>query len=166
VCANTLNAALRSATSRVTIRHTKSVHDNLKKAHTILGITNSLSEELSGIFNQMAKIRITDKQLLDYIETVVLGDTLERMIQKDDTFEISTRASNILGNVTKYAFEHPTQQLEAVKGTVYGAYNAITGYYQNVKSYKNEEERMKSITMGNGYDTGQKALNLAYAFVK
>jgi phage/plasmid-like protein (TIGR03299 family) len=164
VCNNTLNAALRSNASRVTIRHTKSVHDNLKKAHTILGITNALSEELASIYNNMTKVRITDKQLLDYIETVVLGDTLERMVQKDDKFEVSTRSSNIMTNMTKYAYEHPTQLLETTKGTAWGAYNAVTGYYQNVKSYKGEEEKMSTLLMGSTYDTMQKSFVLAQSF--
>jgi len=164
VCNNTLNAALRSSASRVTIRHTKSVHDNLKKAHTILGITNALSEELAGIYNNMAKVRITDKQLTDYIETVVLGDTLERMIKKDEDFELSTRSANIVNNMVKYAHEHPTQQFETTKGTAWGAYQAVTGYYQNVKSYKGEEEKMSTLLMGSTYDTMQKSFVLATQF--
>jgi phage/plasmid-like protein (TIGR03299 family) len=164
VCNNTLNAALRSNAARVTIRHTKSVHDNLKKAHTVLGITNRLSEELTAIYNNMAKVRITDKQLMDYIETVVLGDTLERMMNKDDKFELSTRSSNIMGNITKYAYEHPTQQLETTKGTAWGAYQAITGYYSNVKDYKNDEAKMSSLLMGSTYDIMQKSLVLATQF--
>jgi len=164
VCNNTLNAALRSNAARVTIRHTKSVHDNLKKAHTVLGITNRLSEELTAIYNNMAKVRITDKQLMDYIETVVLGDTLERMVKKDEKFELSTRSSNIMGNITKYAYEHPTQQLETTKGTAWGAYQAITGYYSNVKDYKNDEAKMSSLLMGSTYDIMQKSLVLATQF--
>jgi len=164
VCNNTLNAALKSNASRVTIRHTKSVHDNLKKAHTILGITNKLSEELAGIYNNMAKVRITDKQLTDYIETVVLGDTLERMLQKDDKFDLSTRTSNVMANMVKYAYEHPTQQLATTKGTAWGAYQAVTGYYQNIKSYKGEEEKMSTLLMGSTYDTMQKSFVLATQF--
>ena len=164
VCNNTLNAALKSNASRVTIRHTKSVHDNLKKAHVILGITNKLSEELAGIFNNMAKVRITDKQLMDYIETVVLGDTLERMMKKDEKFELSTRSSNIMANMTKYAYEHPTQQLATTKGTAFGAYQAVTGYYSNIKSYKDAEAKMSTLLMGSTYDTMQKSLVLATQF--
>jgi phage/plasmid-like protein (TIGR03299 family) len=164
VCNNTLNAALKSNASRVTIRHTKSVHDNLKKAHTILGITNKLSEELAGIYNNMAKVRITDKQLTDYIETVVLGDTLERMLKKDDTFDLSTRTSNVMANMVKYAYEHPTQQLATTKGTAWGAYQAVTGYYQNIKTYKGEEEKMSTLLMGSTYDTMQKSFVLATQF--
>jgi phage/plasmid-like protein (TIGR03299 family) len=164
VCNNTLNAALNSNAARVTIRHTKSAHENLKKAHKVLGIANALSAELEVIFNDMAKVRITDKQLREYIETVVLGNTVERMLKADDQFDLSTRSGNIINAIENYAFNHETQQLETTKGTAFGAYQAITGYYQNVKSYGSNEDKMETILLGNSYQKMQGALVLATQF--
>lgn len=166
VCNNTLNAALKSNAARVSIRHTKAVHNSLKEAHKVLGIANALTEELTGIFNQMSQIKISDKQLREYIETVVLGDTLERLMTKDEekAFDLSTRSANIIADITGYAYNNPTQLLETTKGTAWGAYNAITGYYSNVKDYKNDEAKMSTLLMGNTYDTMQKAFVLAQTF--
>lgn len=38
--------------------------------------------------------------------------------------------------------------MDTTKGTLFGAYNAVTGYYQNVRNYKNDEAKLQSIVMG------------------
>jgi hypothetical protein len=53
-----------------------------------------------------------------------------------------------VSNVVEYAFASPTQQQETTKGTLFGAYNAITGYFQNVRAYKNAEVKLKSLFLG------------------
>jgi 16S rRNA C1402 N4-methylase RsmH len=40
---------------------------------------------------------------------------------------------------------NPTQQQETTRGTLFGAYNAVTGYFQNVRIYKNNEAKLKSV---------------------
>ena len=48
---------------------------------------------------------------------------------------------------------------------VFGAYNAITGYFQNVRSYKNDEAKLKSLLFGGtGQLRTQKAFNLCEDF--
>jgi hypothetical protein len=44
-------------------------------------------------------------------------------------------------SVYEYAMTSPSQQTETTKGTVFGAYNAITGYFQNVRSYKHVKRK-------------------------
>ncbi|MFI5137719.1 MAG: DUF932 domain-containing protein, partial [Sphingobacteriales bacterium] len=60
VCENTLNAAIRNHSNSIKIRHTVSANDRLKQAHTLLGITNQLANELEAVFNNWSRIRITD----------------------------------------------------------------------------------------------------------
>jgi hypothetical protein len=52
------------------------------------------------------------------------------------------------------------------KERCFGAYNAITGYFQNVMHYKNDEAKLKSILFGNGFNKTQTAFNLCRAFEK
>ena len=42
----------------------------------------------------------------------------------------------------------PTQQMETTAGTLFGAYNAVTGYYQNVRNFKDGDAKFKSIMDG------------------
>jgi hypothetical protein len=74
--------------------------------------------------------------------------------------------SNMIGNVLEYAQTSPTQQGTTTKGTVFGAYNAVTGYFQNVRNYKDEESKFKSILSGTGLVRTQTAFNLCTDFVK
>lgn len=154
VCNNTLTAALKSATNKVTIRHTKSAHNNLKIAHKVLGITNQLSEELTDIFGAMSKTRLTNKGLDLFIE-----NSLD--LDRDETGNLSTRASNIKDLVLEYSEIGAGQQLETTKGTLWGAYNAVTGYLSNVKDYKVDDKKMQSIIDGQDYKTNSRSLELA-----
>ena len=46
---------------------------------------------------------------------------------------------NMCDSVYEYSMTSPIQQTETTKGTVFGAYNAITGYFQNVRNYKKKK---------------------------
>jgi len=68
-------------------------------------------------------------------------------------------------NVYGYTQSAPSQQTDTTNGTVFGAYNAITGYFQNVRIYKNEEAKLKSLLLGGtGQLRTQKAFHLCEDF--
>lgn len=165
VCQNTLNAALRSATNVVRIRHTATAQDKLKEAHRIMGIANKLSEELDGIFNQWAKVRITDKEVLKLVQQA-LAPSKEVLKAVQTGGELSAVFSNMCNDAFMYAMTAPTQQTETTKGTLFGAYNAVTGYYQNVRQFKDEESKLESILFGTALQRTQAAFNLCSAFAK
>ena len=62
--------------------------------------------------------------------------------------ELSTCYTNMCDSVYEYAMSSPSQQTETTKGTVFGAYNSVTGYFQNLRSYKNGEAKIKSLLFG------------------
>ena len=161
VCNNTLNVALSNCTNTVKIRHTTNVQDRLKEAHKVMGITNRLTSELNEIFNQWAKIRITDSEVKKLIQlAMVPSKEVLQSIQEGKDDNLSTCFKNICDNAFEYAMVNPSQQMDTTKGTLFGAYNAITGYYQNVRKYKNEEAKFKSIMYGTGQLRTQKAFDL------
>ena len=60
---------------------------------------------------------------------------------------------------------NPSQQQETTKGTLPGAYNAVTGYCQNVRTYKDDEAKLKSLFYGGtAQQRSQKAFNLCSNF--
>ena len=149
VCQNTLNAALYNSTNTIKIRHTVGVQDRLKEAHKVMGISNKLADELDTIFNQWAKVRITDTEVMQLVkQEMAPSKVVLKNIEKGE--ELSTAFTNICDNAFHYAMSSPTQQTETTKGTLFGAYNAITGYFQNVKEYKDDEVKLKSIMFGTG----------------
>jgi phage/plasmid-like protein (TIGR03299 family) len=167
VCQNTLNAALKNHINCIKIRHTASAADRLKQAHKLLGITNQLANELEEVFNHWSKIRITDRAVKRLVQLAMAPnrETLQ-YLQNGNTDELSTVFNNMVSSITEYALTSPTQQEATTKGTLFGAYNAVTGYFQNVRSYKDEESKLKSIMFGTGLQRSQTAFNLCEEYTK
>jgi hypothetical protein len=88
-------------------------------------------------------------------------------IENGELDELSTCFKNMCDDVYEYNMSSPTQQTATTKGTVFGAYNAITGYFQNVRNYKDDEAKMKSLLYGGTAQLRtQKAFQLCESFVK
>lgn len=167
VCANTLGAALRNCSNSIKIRHTQSAQERLKDAHKVMGISNLLSTQLEAIFNQWAKVRITDNKVKKLIQlAMVPNKEVLRNLQTGSLDELSSCFNNICDTAYEYAMTSPTQQTITTKGTLFGAYNAITGYFQNVRNYKNDEAKFKSIMDGTGKLRTQTAFDLCTDFVQ
>lgn len=168
VCQNTLNAALGKMTNTVRIRHTANAQKRLSDAHKVMGLADTFGNQLEDIFNRWAKVSITDKQVKKLIRMALCPNkqTLETL-KKGDEDGLSTLFKNTCEDAFAYAMACDTQQMETTKGTVFGAYNAVTGYYQNVRSYKSDEDKVKSILLGGtAQSRGQKAFDLCSAFEK
>lgn len=168
VCANTLNAAMKNMTNVVKIRHTSNAVERLRTAHKVMGIANKFSDEVGEIFNHWAKKPITDPQLRKLIEIAmapnreVLGNIRDGKVNA-----LSTQFTNIVDDVYEYALSNPTQQLPTTMGTVFGAYNAVTGYFQNVRKFQDDEAKVKSILLGGTAQLrAQTTFNLCADFAK
>lgn len=167
VCANTLNAALRNHTNCIKIRHTASAADKLKEAHKMLQISNQLSDELGAIYNRWSRVRITDKEVKKLIQ-LAMAPSREALtlVQQGADDELASHFNNMVDSVFQYAMLSPTQLEETTKGTVFGAYNAVTGYFQNVRNFKSDEAKLKSIMYGVGLQRSQSAFNLCHEFTQ
>jgi hypothetical protein len=124
--------------------------------------------QLEAIFNQWATIRITDPEIKKLIQmALVPNKEVLKNIQYGKQDELSTCFKNMADNAFEYAMTNHTQLLETTKGTLFGAYNAVTGYFQNVRTYKNDEAKLKSLLLGGtGQIRTQKAFNLCADFEK
>jgi phage/plasmid-like protein (TIGR03299 family) len=149
VCQNTLNAAFKNCSNAVKIRHTSNAKERLEQAHKVMDISYKLSEYLDHAFNQWSKVRITDKQVRKLIQlAMVPNKEALQNLQAGKEDELSTAYKNMCDAVYEYGLTSPTQQTETTKGTVFGGYNAITGYFQNVRTYKDNESKLKSLLFG------------------
>jgi len=165
VCHNTLNAALSNHSNAIKIRHTASANDRIKQAHTLMGISNNLSAELNDIFNYWAQVRIKDSEVKKLIQ-IAMAPNKEVLtnLNNGELDELSANYTNMVDKVLEYALSSPTQQMDTTAGTVFGAYNAVTGYFQNVRNYKDGEAKFKSIIEGTAKLRGQAAFNLCRDF--
>jgi phage/plasmid-like protein (TIGR03299 family) len=166
-CANTLNAALRGCQNAVRIRHTASAAEKLKSAHELLGLTNQLSTELEAIFNRWSRIRITDPELKRLIQLAMIPnkETCE-LLRIGRESDLSSQFNNTVSAALDYALTSESQQEATTKNTLYGFYNSVTGYYQHVRNYRDDEAKFRSIMGGTGLQRNQAAFDLCHDFAK
>ena len=74
---------------------------------------------------------------------------------------VTTRKANILNNIFDY-YQNGVAQ-EHIIGNAWGAYNAITGYYSNVKKQEGEK-RMDNLIFGGDRLATSKALNMVVEY--
>ncbi|MGO4710677.1 DUF932 domain-containing protein [Chryseobacterium sp. 2TAF14] len=166
VCQNTLNASLKNMSNVVRIRHTAGAKQRLEDAHKVMGLANKLSNELENTFNHWAKITVGDDEMKRLIQLALCPnkETLNHL-QKGSFDDLSTVFKNTVDDAFAYAMISESQQMETTKGTLFGAYNAVTGYFQNVRSYKDNEAKLQSIVLGGTAQLkSQKAFDLCETF--
>jgi phage/plasmid-like protein (TIGR03299 family) len=148
VCNNTLSSALQGA-GEIQIRHTANAAEDLKQAVSLLGLTNSLFEQLDVIFNRMALTKISDKQLQDYVKTLVPdeheGDDYKKNQEIRDTF---------------LKLHESGQGADLSRGTLWGAFNCVTEYTDH-GTEGNPGTRLESMWFGRGEQLKLKAFQLA-----
>lgn len=168
VCNNTLNAALRKHSNCIKIRHTINAKERLEQAHKVMGISNQLSHQLEEIFNHWTKVKVSDPELKKLIQlAMVPNKEVLKDLNEGKEDELSTCYKNMIETVYEYAQTSSTQQMDTTRGTLFGAYNSVTGYFQNVRKYKNEEAKVKSLLYGGtGQLRTQTAFNLCAEFAK
>jgi phage/plasmid-like protein (TIGR03299 family) len=149
VCNNTLSLALASGEEEVRIKHTATAQDKLVQAHKLLGLTNQLYEQLDYIFNRMALKQISDKQLVEYVKNLV----------PDTDAENQTRIENTRNKIIELHEVGAGANLS--RGSLWGAYNAVTEYTDHFMNTNNPNKRLNGIWFGGGERLKVKAFELA-----
>lgn len=151
VCNNTLTAALSGSDAEVRIKHTQSAQDKLQEAHQILGLTNSLYQQLDYIFNRMALKKVTGQQLADYVKTLV---------PDNPQAENNTRTENMRNHIIELHDTVPDASMH--RGNLFGAFNAVTEFVDHYGSSKDASKQLRSIWFGgSGEQLKRKAYQLA-----
>lgn len=150
VCANTLAMAHNNGASQlIRVRHGRNAKTDLDSLRDVMSLANASFEATAEQMRSLARKTINQNDLKKYVKTV-LGFEGE-----DDT--LSTKAKNIVNDVIALA-EHPTNY--AARGTVWGAYNAVT-YYLSHEAGRNADNRLNNLWFGSGVNDNLKAFNEA-----
>jgi len=146
VCQNTLNAAFNRNTNRVYIKHTQNVKERFVEAANVMGIHSEYLDRLEAAFRLLYDQRVSDSDMKAIVTRAFLSkDELKTLAVTGDV-ELSTRKSNIIDGVIQYY--HQASEIDSIRGTGYGVYNAVAGYFQNVKEFRSNDAKMKSIILG------------------
>jgi phage/plasmid-like protein (TIGR03299 family) len=150
VCNNTLSAALSGNEREVRIRHTASAQFNLDQAHKVLSLSNHLYDQLDSIFNAMKNTRLTRQGLNTYAHALVSDNPVAESTQ---------RTANIREAI--YELNEIGKGAEMCRGTVWGAYNAVTEYTDHVMSSRDGMKALNSMWFGSGEILKKRAFKLA-----
>lgn len=166
VCNNTLQAALSQNKYKVSIIHKGNLKDKLRIAERIMGISNRLRVEALDLYEQMyAKEIHSEREVIKYIcNTILSSEELKSLIErngteyfkdkrlsglnitKDNRRLISKTKLYTIENIMNYYNEGVGQK--SIPHTMYRAYNAVTGYIQNVKPFSDVESKFSSMFGG------------------
>jgi len=172
VCQNTLQMALLDArkmvgtdadvAQKITLSHTKNIETKIKEASAMMGLISKRTAVMSDAYNAMVKVKLTPDTLDAY-----LNDVWRRIpgTRKDEDLEEGEMimSDDIYEQLSRYLEEGPGQDMKTAKGTLFGAYNAITGWADHVKEYNGD--KLKSLWFNGGKQIKTAAWNQAIAMI-
>jgi phage/plasmid-like protein (TIGR03299 family) len=150
VCSNAIPAILRGSDPEIRIRHTAQAHDRLTEVQALLSQTKGTFEQLEYVYNRMSLKRVTDKQILDYVKTLVPDSS---------DVESHTRTENIRNHILHL---HETGiGAKVFRGTVMGLLNSVSELTDHQVT-RDANKHLKSVLFGGaGEKLKNRALQLA-----
>jgi len=164
VCNNTLQAALGNLENKVRIDHVGGAKNKLREAARVMGIASTYSKQVESIFNEMVDYKMNEDQYKDFFTKILKPDYLT-VQSEEEKIELSTKLKNMVDSTTQFALTHPTQTTDATKNTLWGAYNAVSGYFNYIKSYNSAEDKFNSQFFGAGNKKMLKSFNEAVSLI-
>jgi phage/plasmid-like protein (TIGR03299 family) len=157
VCMNTLNAALGDAKTSFTIRHTAKVEGKIAEAKRALGITHRVMDEFRVGAESLILKKMSEKDAIRVITSVFpLSED-----EKRDKKVFSDRAAQTL------AIWKNAENLEGVRETAWGVWNAIGEYLDHGVAYRGGQRstaadaKASSIVLDTGFAARTKRQALA-----
>lgn len=180
VCANTLAMAHNDdASALVKIRHGKHSTDALAKLADVMNVVNQRFEATADQYRALARTACDDATLKKYVNMVfapkrvkdaaaaksaaiaMLGDD----VAAADLLDPADLSSRVYGSVAELFAKGRGNDLPGVKGTLWGAYNAITEYIGHERG-KDAAKRLDSAWFGQGHTQNRNALRVGYELAK
>lgn len=173
VCANTLRAAmdrsdrtrntgdLRDVAERgITIRHTAKVESRMREAQRLLRTATEAYAEIAAVYRRLAASRLTDGGAKDYFAAVYPDDAQA---------ESNVRRQVVRAHLAEL-WEGAAPGQEIARGTVWGAYNAVTYWLTHEHTRRGDaakqaERDFEVNVMSGGGSIGRRALKEALALV-
>ena len=158
VCANTLAWAVENADGRLLrVIHTPLVSDTVSKLFETINVANQQFEAGMEIWQALAKRSIVETDFHAYVK-LVFGKSRHRNKEEARVDEI--RVENIWEQIQPLMEKGHGTDIPGVKGTYWGAYNAINQYL-NYDVGRSQGTRLGSLWLGSGAKRNRIALDKA-----
>ena len=157
VCQNTLSAATQGfrGTNIVKISHTASMHRSLDLVQQTIDTARKTFTVTLEQYRQMQDKKMDIEGLAQYAAAAIIPET--KSIDMEDL-------PRVVKKTIEFYHEGPGQNLPGVRGTLWGAYNAVTGFVDHVRG-RNPDSRMDASLFGVGAKIRTRAHNLALDLV-
>lgn len=139
VCHNTLTAALYGKGDSVTVRHTANAADRLKSVWDILGVTSKAIAAVQEAYTILANTHVKDSVYRELINGYFYGDKV-----------LTEKQRKAIEPIYDYAFGHEQNNTAATRGTLFGVYNAVTGWHNNCQRHTCPSSKFEA-TLDGGY---------------
>ncbi len=149
VCQNTLNAALRGKESEVRVQHIGNVQGKLEVAGKLMKAAGIYFDEMQGRFNAFLKYPLKDNQAKEYFSRV-LGDDATGFN------ELSNIGQKQVEEMQKLAATGAGTDIKGVRGSLWGAYSAVTEYVDHTRTSKD----IGYVLQGRGAELKQRAFTV------
>ncbi|GAB3975610.1 hypothetical protein GCM10028806_33550 [Spirosoma terrae] len=173
VCANTFAAAIANMKGRkksgesnyLTVRHLSGYQNQMAQAMQVLALTEKVTQEQQGLFEQLQKIKLKDDQtkqlalqlICDQAELNILGTGAD--VQN----VLSARKFNTYNRILESCFGPASQQ--DILGTAYGFMNGVTYYTSHVKDKESQDATIYNHLFGTSRELQSKAVQLVTSLV-
>jgi phage/plasmid-like protein (TIGR03299 family) len=154
VCQNTLMLAMEDGQKAYRVRHSKMMQFRLDELSEFLAITQEVFLKAEECFRQLARIQMANGRLEQYLEAVFpRSATGKRKDEKPPRWVYVQEAFH----------SRPDLQMNGVRGTLWGAYNAITRFedYKQPLQEEGADQRLERTWFGSSADIKLKALDKA-----
>lgn len=160
VCQNTLRMAELNADYLISAKHTENAERKLKSAKDLFLDIERQEKKLEEQFKYLAVKTVSDEQVEAFLYDV-LG---YKNVGIDD---IPTRTKNTAEKIKELYESGQGSELVGVRGSAWGAYNAVTEYVDHYATVRDEEDnafnRVQSMWYGRGNAVKNRAFNAALA---
>ena len=156
VCQNTLTMAIEgSGTNMIKVSHTENMEKSLSLVQQTIDISRKSFTVTLEQYRCMQEKNLSIEGLAQYASRAILQDN-ERVDMKD--------LKRVVKNVMTFHDEGIGQNIDGVQGTVWGAYNAVTGFVDHVRG-RSDETRLEASWFGEGKKVRERAHSLALDLV-
>ena len=170
VCQNTLNVALSADANKAKMRHTLTLGSRIEEVRRTLGILNNRFTMFEELSKKMAGMPLTYNGFKNYVKDAGLLPNVKEI--RPGVVEMSTRAENIMDDLSRLFERGKGNDLPGVRGTLWAGFNAVTEYVDHFRSTRSGdgldgvENRAKSLLFGSGATMKQAAWDKAVELVK
>lgn len=162
VCENTLAAALKQA-SHFSIQHHAKVKFELTAMREKMQEIDAEFNLTAKQFQHLARKSLKANDFKKYIKKIFVPTSqflVEEIDELDDAMLESKKGEKTLVTLERLLEEGKGNDIKGVRGTWWGAYNAVTDFLSHERG-EDAERRLDHVWFGPGSNTNRKALKLA-----